>query len=136
MDDFMSLAQLNDDDRDKAYQRYKIIEPYVNNEQTLKLVSKHESISVRTLGMWIKKYREQGLVGLARQSRCDKGLPRQYESLLQKTIEGIYLKKPMLSARSHGEMLCQVNPRQLSSRRSRLSCSGRPCRVFKPSVCQ
>ena len=100
MDDFMSLAQLNDDDRDKAYQKYKIIEPYVNNEQTLKLVSKHESISVRTLGMWIKKYREQGLVGLARQSRCDKGLPRQYESLLQKTIEGIYLKKPMLSAAS------------------------------------
>lgn len=121
MDDFMSLAQLNDDERDKAYQKYKIIEPYINNEQTLKLVSKHKSISVRTLGLWIKKYREQGLFGLARQSRCDKGLPRQYESLLQKTIEGIYLKKPMLSAASIHKLVvehCHKNNVKAPSYRS------------------
>ena len=121
MDDFMSLAQLNDDERDKAYQKYKIIEPYINNEQTLALVSKHESISVRTLGLWIKKYREQGLVGLARQSRCDKGLPRQYESLIQKTIEGIYLKKPMLSAASIHKLVvehCHKNNLKAPSYRS------------------
>jgi len=97
MDDFVTLAQLRDDEREDATQKYKIIEPYINDEQTLKVLAEKKSIPIRTLGLWVKKYRSHGLVGLARQSRCDKGLPRQYGTTLQKTIEGIYLKKPMLS---------------------------------------
>ncbi len=87
--DFESLVQLTDDERDNATQKYKIIEPYLNDEQTLNLVAENKFIPVRTLGLWIKKYREQGLVGLARRTRCDKGLPRLYAPTLQKTIEGI-----------------------------------------------
>lgn len=97
MDDFKSLAQLSEDERDRACQKYKIIKPYINNDSLLKVIATNSSIPVRTLGLWVKKYREQGLVGLARQSRSDKGLPRQQETILQKAIEGLYLKKPMLS---------------------------------------
>lgn len=97
MDDFVSLTQFSDDERDKACQKYKIIEPYINNGATLKVIATTTSIPVRTLGLWVNKYREHGLVGLARQSRCDKGSSRQCETTLQKTIEGLYLEKPMLS---------------------------------------
>lgn len=121
MDDFKSLTQLSDDERDSATQKYQIIEPYLNAEKTLKLVAENKSIPVRTLGLWVKKYREQGLVGLARQSRCDKGLPRQYESPLQKTIEGIYLKKPMLSGANIHKLIteyCHQNNLKVPSYRS------------------
>ncbi|MBA3535680.1 MAG: DDE-type integrase/transposase/recombinase [Tatlockia sp.] len=97
MDDFASLTQLSDDERENATRKYQIIEPYINGEQLLKKIAEYKSIPIRTLNLWVRKYRTHGLVGLARQSRCDKGLPRQYEITLQKLIEGIYLKKPMLS---------------------------------------
>lgn len=121
MDDFESLVQFTDDERDIAIQKYKIIEPYLNDEQTLKLVAENKSISIRTLGLWVKKYREQGLLGLARRTRCDKGLPRQYESSLQKTIEGIYLKKPMLSGANIHKLIieyCHQNNLKAPSYRS------------------
>ena len=91
MSKYESLAQLTDDERDSATQKYKIIEPYLNDEQTLKVVAENKSIPVRTLGLWVKKYREQGLVGLARQSRCDKGLPRQYESPWKCNIKSAFI---------------------------------------------
>lgn len=97
MDNFVSLAELSDDERDKACQKYQIIEPYINDEVLLKTIAKNSGIPIRTLGSWIKNYRSHGLAGLVRRSRGDKGLPRQYDAILQKTIEGIYLKKPMLS---------------------------------------
>jgi len=97
MDDFVSLAELSDDERDKACQKYQIIQPYINNEVLLKTIAKNSGIPIRTLGSWIKNYHVHGLAGLVRRIRGDKGLPRKYDALLQKTIEGIYLKKPMLS---------------------------------------
>lgn len=53
---------------------------------------------IRTLNLWVKKYRDNGLVGLARQLRGDKDRPRTYDSMLQKTIEGLYLNNPKLSS--------------------------------------
>ena len=121
MDDFLTLTQLSDEERGNATQKYRLIEPYLNNEQTLKLVAQNKSIPVRTLGLWVKKYREQGLIGLARRSRCDKGSPRQYEANLQKAIEGIYLKKPMLSAANIHTLIteyCHQNNLKVPSYRS------------------
>lgn len=97
MDDFLSLTQLTDDEREKACEKYRIIESYINNETTLTNLAKTKSIPVRTLRSWVKKYQAAGLTGLARQQRSDKGTPRQFDQALQKTIEGIYLKKPMLT---------------------------------------
>ena len=39
MDDFTSLAELSDDERDKACQKYQIIEPYINEELLLKTIA-------------------------------------------------------------------------------------------------
>lgn len=97
MDDYLSLTQLKDNEREKACEKYRIIEPYINNETTLTSLAINKSIPVRTLRSWVKKYHDSGLTGLVHQPRSDKGAPRQYDQTLQKTIEGIYLKKPMLS---------------------------------------
>jgi putative transposase len=93
-----SLTQFSDDERESATQKYQIIEPYLTGKQSLKLLAENKAIPIRTLNLWVKKYRTHGLVGLVRQSRGDKGVPRQLDATLQTAIEGIYLKKPMLSA--------------------------------------
>ncbi|RUQ79166.1 helix-turn-helix domain-containing protein [Legionella septentrionalis] len=93
MDNFASLTQLSNDERENVCQKYKIIEPYINNGATLKAIATTTSIPLRTLGLWVKKYREHGLVGLARQSRCDKGTLRQCETTIQKAIERVISKK-------------------------------------------
>ena len=91
------LSQLNEEERDRAYQKYRMIEPYINKTSTLKSISSTSGTPMRTLSLWVKKYRSGGLVGLARHSRSDKGNPRTYDAELQKAIEGIYLNKPLLS---------------------------------------
>lgn len=121
MDDFAPLTQLSDDERENACRKYRIIEPYINNGATLKAIATTTSIPLRTLGLWVKKYREHGLVGLARQSRCDKGVLRQCETTLQKAIEGLYLKKPMLSGANIHKLIteyCHQNNLKAPSYRS------------------
>ncbi|MDR3502814.1 MAG: helix-turn-helix domain containing protein [Legionella sp.] len=121
MDNFVSLAELSDDERDKACQKYQIIEPYINDTVLLKTIAKNSGIPIRTLGLWIKNYRSHGLSGLVRQARGDKVLTRQYDAILQKTIEGIYLKKPMLSGANIHTLIteyCNKNNLKVPSYRS------------------
>lgn len=49
MDDFASLAGLSDEERDKAYQKYRILEPYINDKALLKTIAENNSILIRTL---------------------------------------------------------------------------------------
>lgn len=117
----VALTELSEEERENATQKYQIIEPYLHSEQTLKIIAENKSIPIRTLSLWVKKYRAQGLVGLARRSRCDKGSPRQYEATLQKAIEGIYLKKPMLSRANIHKLIteyCYQNNLKIPSYRS------------------
>lgn len=121
MDDFAPLTQLSDEERDNACQKYQIIEPYINDKVLLKTIAKNSGIPIRTLGSWIKSYHDHGLTGLVRKSRGDKGLPRQYDAILQKTIEGIYLKKPMLSSANIHTLIkeyCNKNNLKVPSYRS------------------
>lgn len=121
MDNFAPLTQLSDEERDNACQKYQIIEPYINDEVLLKTIAKNSGIPIRTLGSWIKSYHDHGLAGLVRKSRGDKGLPRQYDAILQKTIEGIYLKKPMLSSANIHTLIkeyCNMNNLKVPSYRS------------------
>lgn len=120
MENNASLTQFSDDERENATRKYQIIEPYINGEQLLKAVAENKSIPIRTLSLWVKKYHTHGLAGLARQSRGDKGLPRN-DSTLQTAIQGIYLKKPMLSGAAIHRLIqdyCQKKNLKIPSYRS------------------
>ena len=76
MSELISLAGLTEEDRKYVFDKYKIIEPYINNQGTLKEIAQRNTIPRRTLSSWVNKYKEYGLVGLFRQVRRDKGAAR------------------------------------------------------------
>lgn len=58
---------------------------------------KSHHLPLQTARRWVARYREMGLVGLARGSRSDKGQHRQLSHELVQLIEGLALQKPPLS---------------------------------------
>ena len=93
----MLLSEIDLLKREEAYKKYKIIEPFLENSQSLIAIHKQSGTPKRTLMLWIKKYRTFGLKGLVHQQRSDKGTTRVYNPSLQQTIEGTYLNYPTLS---------------------------------------
>lgn len=54
MDEFVTLTQLSEEEREKAYCKYQTIESFLNGSSNLKSIAKKSSIPVRTLGLWVK----------------------------------------------------------------------------------
>jgi putative transposase len=95
------LAEFSEKQRQQAFEKYKIIEPFLNGDVPLTNVS-HDTtdVSAITLHRWIKKYRKNGLVGLISKKRKDCGQHRSVRNELQTFIEGLALQKPPLSIAS------------------------------------
>ena len=102
-----SLIQMNEQERDFAEQKYKMIAPFLNKTSSLKRISEKRCVPIRTLNLWLKKYRDNGLKGLARKTRSDKGNPRIYSEELKKRIEGTSLKNPNLSNASIHKLITE-----------------------------
>ena len=79
--------------------RFQIIRPYLEEECTLKIIASQHPISYRTLQRWAKRYQVEGIAGLVRKRRHDKG-QRRIEPDLVQFIEGIALQKTKPSAAS------------------------------------
>ena len=93
----VSILNLTVEERDRAYQKYQLIESYLNNSCSLKSISKRSNIPLRTLSSWVEKYKRDGLLGLARQSRKDKGMLRKLNQEIVKLTEALYLEYPASS---------------------------------------
>ena len=98
---------MSDQERDAAEQKYTMIAPFLNKTSSLKKISEKSGVPIRTLNLWLKKYREGGLKGLARKTRGDKGIPKVYDEEMQKRIEGIYFKNPELSSASIHKLIAE-----------------------------
>ncbi|KAJ6634345.1 Transposase for transposon Tn552, partial [Pseudolycoriella hygida] len=81
---------LDKEQRQDAYNKYQLIEPYLNGTLKLNDIAKNKQIPIRTLNLWLKKYRQNRLLGVLR--KCN--------SELVQSIEGLYLKNPTLSIRN------------------------------------
>ncbi|MBE9855595.1 helix-turn-helix domain-containing protein [Enterococcus faecalis] len=67
------LTSFSDHQRTDAMKKYKIIEPYLNKQETIKEISIKNKIPIRTLYRWVQKYEHDGLVGLIRKTRTQEG---------------------------------------------------------------
>lgn len=117
----VSILNLTVKERDRAYQKYQLIEPYLNNNCSLKSISKKSNIPLRTLSSWIEKYKRDGLVALARQSRKDKGALRKLNQEIVKIIEALYLEYPASSCANVYRLLlnyCKKNKITIPSYRN------------------
>lgn len=93
----VSISNLTAEERDRAYQKYQLIEPYLNNSCSLKSISKKNNIPLRALSSWVEKYKCDGLLALTRQSRKDKGGLRKLNQEIVKLTEALYLEYPTSS---------------------------------------
>ena len=94
------LTALSEAQRAQALQRFTIIRPALEKEITQAQVARTHQLSLRTMQRWIKRYREQGLAGLADAARSDKGTPRSLPQTAIELIEGLALQTPPRSAAS------------------------------------
>src|SRR4051794_35952406 len=94
-----SLTGLSEAQRERALERFQIVRPFLEDGIPLARVARERGIILRTLQRWVVRYRREGLAGLARKERSDRG-QRQLSHNLRQAIEGLALKKPPLSAAS------------------------------------
>src|SRR5699024_3125804 len=67
-----NLADFTEEERKKAMERYRVLEPYLKNLKSVRTVSKSAKIPKRTLYNWINRYKNDGLAGLTDKTRKDK----------------------------------------------------------------
>ena len=73
-----SLATLSPEERSRALERYRILQPCTEDGVPLTHVARYQGIPLRTLQLWLAQYRRHGLAGLARRPRRDRGQPHGF----------------------------------------------------------
>lgn len=87
------LVGLTEEQRDKAMARWQVLRPHIEDGVPLVRLAGHGRVAGRTLQRWAARYRADGLAGLARCERADRGA-RRLPQELQLLIEGLALKRP------------------------------------------
>lgn len=90
------LAGLPGDARKLALDRFRLLQPHLEQDQPLRAVALAAGIPYRTAHRWLAQYRLFGLVALARKTRGDRGERRAVSAKVKEVIEGLALQKPPL----------------------------------------
>lgn len=98
------LAFLTHQERDAAMDRYRLLAPFLTDGVALERVAEVSGLPVRTLRRWVRRYRSDGLVCLARKGRADHG--RRLSDDLRLCTEGLALQRPRLSAAEIHRIVC------------------------------
>jgi putative transposase len=90
------LAGLTEESRKLALDRFRLIQPHLEQNQSLQSVAYAAGVPYRTAQRWVAQYRLFGLAALARKRREDRGGRRVVSAKLKEVIEGLALQKPPL----------------------------------------
>ncbi len=101
------LVELTEQQRLQAMQRWAVLRPHIEDGVPLSRVAADAGVALRSTERWLARYREGGLVGLARSGRSDRGERRLPEPLVG-FIEGLVLQKPAPSLATVHRMVCSV----------------------------
>jgi transposase-like protein len=96
-DEFPRLRKLTRDQRAEAYRRYEVIRACMEEGVPQTEQSRATGVSLSTIQRWIRQYKEDGLCGLARKPRADRGTRCNLSEEMIKVIEGLALRKPRRS---------------------------------------
>jgi putative transposase len=102
------LTDVGASERTQALERFHILLPYLENGVPLAHVSRDRQLQLRTLQRWVRAYRQQGLLGLVRTSRADRGARRSVSVELQQLIEAFALRRPPLSSAAVHREICAI----------------------------
>lgn len=105
-----SLTDMSEEEREAAFERYSIIGAYLEGDCSQVELSRRSGVPVKTLQRWVKLYRAQGLRGLARQKRADRGKRRGMPEAQLLFIEGLALSPPRRSMATIHRLVCDAAP--------------------------
>ncbi len=108
---YVPLTALSEAQRAQALERFTIIRPALEEGVSRAQVARTSKKAPSTVQLWIKRYREKGLAGLANNvARSDKGTSRKLEDAAIQLIEGLALQTPPRSmAAIHRQMTTIAN---------------------------
>ena len=101
------MVELTERQRLQAMKRWAVLRPHIEDGVPLSRVAADAGVALRSTERWLARYRDGGLVGLARSSRADRGERRLPEPLVG-LIEGLVLQKPAPSLATVHRMVCSV----------------------------
>ena len=87
------LAALTEGQRARAMQRWRVLRPHIEEGVPLPAAAAAAGVAVRTLERWLARYRDDGILGLARSPRSDRSR-RKLPGELVALIEGLALRQP------------------------------------------
>lgn len=92
------LTTLTDAERARALDRFRLLQPCVEDGVPLAPLARQHGMALRTAQRWLQRYRQHGLAGLVRQTRADRGHHQRFTPELAQLIEGLALRRPLPTA--------------------------------------
>lgn len=97
-------AALTEAQRRRALARFRLLRPFLEDGVPLGRIAREQGVTLRTAQRWVAGYRRDGLAGLVRRVRADRGGHR-LSTPLQQLIEGLALQTPRrISAAIHRQV--------------------------------
>jgi len=104
-------AALSDAERTTALERFHLLQPALEAGVPLTQLAAAEGLALRSLERWCSRYRREGLAGLVRQPRSDRG-QRHLPAELVQLIEGLALGRPRPSIAAIHRQIATVTERE------------------------
>lgn len=89
--------------------RFAVLRPHLEDDVPLARAARTAGVPVRTARRWLERFRREGVAGLARADRTDRGRRRLPEGLVR-AVEGMALARPPLSAAAIHRRLADIAP--------------------------
>lgn len=102
-----SLTGLSEAARATAMAHYQALRPHLEDGVPLTRAAETAGVPLRTAQRWLARYRADGLAGLARPARADRGR-RRIPVELQSFVEGLALRRPAPSAAAIHRLATEV----------------------------
>jgi transposase-like protein len=83
----IAFASLSEFARNIALDRFRLLQPHLEEKRSLKAIARDGGIGYRTAQRWVMRYRKCGLAGLARNDRADRGRRRTITPALKEILE-------------------------------------------------
>lgn len=90
------LSGLRESLRKLALDRFRLLQPHLEEGRALRSLAIEAGISYRTAQRWLRRYQRDGLAALARKKRIDSGVGRTVPVKIKVAVEGLALQNPPL----------------------------------------
>lgn len=88
------LSDIPEARRTRALECFRVLRPIVEDGVPLTTVAREAGLPLRTTQRWMATYKREGLAGLARLTRSDRGHCHKLPAQLERVVEGLALRKP------------------------------------------